>query len=412
MAITAMQALQAYANDNQEFVNRFGQVTRQTFDQWVNAVVTIPEVRNSFLSYLINKIGRTYVNSMIAKNPLAFLRGEDLPFGSTIEDMFVEITKGTQFDPTGADNANRKLPDVKVLYYYKNVDLIYKTSVSDKEIKLAFYREGQMSALIQRITAALYESHRHDFFVLVKEMFAKYDGFHYVKVPAFDGTKATAQEYGKILESVIQYASFDNKYANSAGVLNNVPENEGILLLTVAAKTSLDYDFLANVFNLTVAELKSRIVVVDNFGGLQNVDALYIDRRFAQIHYLDESMETFRNSEGRFTNYTLVEEAMFVCAKYFTAIAFTSAETATLTVNGANGEKYERGILASATSISTPFNTFTAPAATPKFKGWGATASATTTTPEVSSMAITVAPSDAKDATSPKVANIYAVWGA
>lgn len=402
---TALQVLQSYAQNNQEYTLRFGPVTQENFETWVNGVLDYPEVKNSFLSYLINKIGRTYVNSMIAKNPLAFLRGEDLPFGSTIEDMFVEITRGTEFDPTGAKNSDRKLPDVKVLYYYRNVNLIYKVSISDKEIKLAFYREGQMSALLQRITASLWESHRHDFFVLVKEMFAQYNGYNYIKVPALDGTQANAQAFGKTISASILSSGFDNRQNNAAGVLNNIPDNEGVLLLTVNAKTSLDWDYLASVFNLTDTELKARTVVVDNFNELENVEAIYIDRRFAQIHYLDESMESFRNAEGRFTNYTLTEEAIFACSKYMTAIAFTTATVIPLTIsaNGGTGE-IVKGYVSG--KISAPFNVFEAPTGK-TFKGWGATAAASTVVPELGEITPTVTPASGD---TPASAAIYAIW--
>lgn len=400
--ITALKALKAFANgDGNEFVTRFGQVTQDTFNEWSNAVLNIPDVRNSFCSYLVNKIGRTYVNSMIANNPLEFLRGEDLPFGSTIEDMFTGLVRATQFDPTGKYTLDRKTPDVKVLYYYVNTDLTYKTSISDKELKLAFYREGQMGALIDRIIGALWESSRHDMLVFLKQLCTNYNGWYSVKVPAFDGTENTAKQVGASIKTGLLYSRFDNTKFNSAGAMNNIPEGEGLLLMTVEASVAMDFDYLANVFNLSKADLMARTVILDNFGGLTGAVALYCDKRLFQVHYLYEGMETQRNAEGRFTNYTLVNEAIFSMGKWFTGIEYTTSDTVNITfnANGGTGEMSDRSVVVNR-ATGLPFNFFDAPEGR-TFKGWGLTASATGS--DVLQELSTITPT--ADTT------VYAIWG-
>ena len=57
-------------------------------------IIEYEPTRNEFVSTLINKIGKTIVSSKMAKNKLAFMRGEDLGFGDTIEDIFVEMARG------------------------------------------------------------------------------------------------------------------------------------------------------------------------------------------------------------------------------------------------------------------------------------------------------------------------------
>lgn len=404
--ITALQALEAYVQSNNEFVSRFGEVTQETFNQWANGVVTIPEVRNSFCQYLIDKIGRTYVNAMIAYNPLSFLRGEDLPFGSTIEDIWVELARGQQFDPEGKETLDRKLPDVKVLYYQVNTDLTYKVSVSDKELKLAFFREGQMGALIDRIVASLYEGARHDMLVLTKQLMAGYDGWYLVNVPAFDNTEATAKSVGKAIKSALLYSRFDNNAYNAAGVMNNIPEGEGLLIMTVAASIAIDFDYLANVFNLSKADLQARTVILDNINGMTDAVVLYCDRRFFQIHYLYESVESQRNTEGRFTNYTLCEEAIYAVAKYMTAIAFTTATTVEVKFNANGGEGTMPTRYAKAgKAFSLPFNSFVAPEGK-VFAGWGDTAAtaANATHGEITDVTIPAGTTAAQ--------TYYAIWKA
>lgn len=372
MALTALQALQAYVSDNDEFVSRFGQATQDNFTKWANGVIDNPEVQNSFLKYLINKIGRTYVNSMFANNPLAFLRGEDLPLGSTIEDLFVNITKAMAFDPEGKRTLDRFVPDVRVLYYTVNSDLEYVVSVSNKEIKLAFFRDGAMQTLIERIVNSLYQSARHDMFVLLKQLMAGYDGYFNVTVPAMDGTEANAKQVGAALKSAVKYAEFDNTAYNAFGVMNNIPSGEGLLLMTVAASVALDFDYLANVFNLSKAEITARTVIVDNFGGRSDILAIYCDKRIFQNHFVYEGVETQRNAQGRFTNYWLCEEAIYAMSKYMTAIAFTTSATVEVAfdANGGGSETMPRRYGIAGKKMSVPMSGFTPPEGK-EFVGWG-----------------------------------------
>lgn len=404
MAITALQALQAYVSDNDEFVGRFGQPIQENFERWANGVVEFPEVQNSFLSYLINKIGRTYVNSMFANNPLAFLRGEDLPLGSTIEDLFVNITKAMAFDPEGKQTLDRFVPDVRALYYVVNSDLEYVVSVSTKEIKLAFFRDGAMQTLIERITNSLYQSARHDMFVLLKQLMAGYDGYFHVPVPALDGSEAAAKQVGAALKSAIMYADFDNTQYNSVGVMNNVPTDEGLLIMSVAASVALDFDYLANVFNISRTELNRRTVIVDNFGGRSDILAVYCDRRLFQNHFVYEGVETQRNAQGRFTNYWLCEEAIYAMSKYMTAIAFTTSSVVEVkfSANGGKEAMPSRYVLKDS-NMSLPINGFTAPDGK-EFAGWGLTAAVTPTNALQPITDIKIA----SDASNP--ITVYAIW--
>lgn len=397
----ALQVLQAFASSSDEFQSRFDSVTQENFVEVANGLLNYPVLRNEFCSYLINKIGRTYVNAMISKNPLAFLRGEELPFGAVIEDMFVEIAKSTTFDPEGKQTLDRKVPDIKVLYYVKNVDLTYKVSISDKELKKAFFDEGQMGALLERITGSLYQGARHDMFVMTKELIANFDGFTLINMTAFDDTEATAKANGKAIQGAVMYAGFDSRDYNAAGIMNNVPDGDGILIMRADARINLNMDYLANVFNLSLAELSARTIVVDNFNDRDDILAVYCSRAFFQIHYLYEGIETQRNAEGRFTNYTLVEEAIYAASKFQPAIAFTTNPVIEVSFNANTGT----GVMNARTAIANqpmtlPFNSFAAPTGK-TFVGWGTTADGTTSGTVYSEL---------DDFTPTAATTLYAIW--
>lgn len=373
-----------------ELRTRFSEITLDNFEAFQNGIFEYKARRNDFLQWLINRIGRTYVNTMFANNPFEFLRGEELPFGDAIEDIWVDLVQARDFDPEGKALLERALPDVKALFYIKNTNLIYKVSISDKEIKKAFTSAGSMSALTQRILNSLYESAKHDRFLFFKQLIAGYSGWNYVTVPKLDGTETAAKNFGKTMSATVDSASFDNRTYNAVGVMNNVPDSEGMLIMTVNAKSDLTYDYLANVFNLDKAELKKRTIIVDNFLDMKNVEAVYVDKRIFQNHYLYEDTEAFRNVDGRFTTYSYVEEAIYAMSKFMTGIAFLNADAATVTVTyNANGGT---GTMSGATvptgsKYSTKFSVFTPPKGK-TFSGWSTTAAGTELLAEISDITV------------------------
>lgn len=375
--LTNLEILQAYVNDTNEFVNRFDAPTQANYNAWASAVVEIPEVRNSFCSYLVNKIGKTYVYNIISHNPLQFLVNDTLPFGATVEGIWVEMAKGKAFDNEGKETLDKKVPDVRVLYHYVNSDLVYKVSVSDKELRKAVFNEGGLATLVQAITNTLYQGMKHDIYLYLKQLLADYSGYFYVKVPKFDGTETTAKEVGKTIKASVLYADFDNVLFNGAGVINNVPSGNGLIIMTVAASVSLDFDYLANVFNLPKTELERRTVIVDNIAGFTDAICLYLDERIFKNYIVEESLETQRNAEGRFTNYTLVREALYSMCKYMTAIAFVTSDVIDVKfdANGGTGEMLTKTALNNR-KFCLPINRFVAPA-NKKFVGWSLTANGT-----------------------------------
>lgn len=369
--------------------------TDANFSEFAAGVLEYPQLTNLFVTTLINVIGRTYVDDMYVNNPLRFLRGEEMPYGGTIREIYTGLSHVKNYDADGKETLDKVIPDVEVLYHAKNYDLMFKTTINDKELRLAFDSVGGLSELTATILQRLYDTSELYAYMYTKRLLSDYKGFTVVPVPTLDGTDATAKQFGKTVKRVMMDMRFLSTKYNSLGVYDTTPEDRGLLLLTVDVSTSLDYDYLANVFNLTLAELKSRTIILDNIDvsineetGMYNnkIQAVYCDERFFQIHYLNQDVEAQRNAEGRFTNYTKSDSAIYSVSRFRNAVAFVDAATPTFNVvfvdqmdpmTGAPQQKVTRigfngGIYTPTPMIfSTPQATVSDPKLSRgKFKGW------------------------------------------
>ena len=130
-----------------------------------------------------------------------------------------------------------------------------------------------------------------------------------------------------------------------------------------------------------------------------------MDERVFKNYIVEESLETQRNAEGRFTNYTLVREALYSMCKYMTAIAFVTSDVIDVkfNANGGTGEMLTKTALNNR-KFCLPINRFTAPA-NKKFVGWSLTADGTGDIyKEMQDMLISVESGTTE-------ITIYAIWG-
>ena len=91
-------------------------------------IMDYPALQNEFLSALVNRIGRVLITSKMYDNPWRMFKKGMLEFGETIEEIFVNMAKPFQFDPTVAESEvfKREIPDVRAAFHILNYKKFYK----------------------------------------------------------------------------------------------------------------------------------------------------------------------------------------------------------------------------------------------------------------------------------------------
>lgn len=256
-------------------------------------IMDYPQLQNEFLSALVNRIGRVLITSKMYDNPWAMFKKGLLEFGETIEEIFVNIAKPYQFDPSVAESNlfKREIPDVRSAFHIMNYQKYYKTTIQNDQLRQAFLSWQGITDLIAKIVDAMYTGANYDEFQTMKYMLAKHilDGRMYpVTIPT------VSSENMKTIVSTIKgvsnnYEFMSDKY-NIAGVQTYSRKQDQYLLINSNFDANMDVEVLASAFNMDKAEFAGKRVLVDSFGSL-DIDRLNVlfanDPSYTEIEKTD-----------------------------------------------------------------------------------------------------------------------------
>ena len=257
-----------------------------------------PTMKNEFLQALTNKIARTLFYSKVFENPLKALHKGMLPYGYSLEQIFVNMAESKGFwehwDTTGdgvKDLVGMKKPNIKVLYVERNFAYKYKTTISDQQLRTAFHEQNGLSRLVEQVVSSVYSKAYFDEFNDMKRILkahaqAKYIGYETTtgkpveralsqtilpdgKAAALmvlgehETQEAKAKAISKAIRTLAGKMAFPSETYNSAGVKQWSERNQLIYITTPEEQAELDVEVLANAFNMDKADVNVRVIVVD-----------------------------------------------------------------------------------------------------------------------------------------------------
>lgn len=245
-------------------------------------IMDYPALQNEFLSALVNRIGRVIITSKMYENPWSMFKKGMLEFGETVEEIFVNLAKPFQYDPSVAENQvfKREIPDVRSAFHIMNYQKFYKATIQNEQLKTAFLSWNGVSDLIARIVDSMYTGANYDEFQTMKYMVAKQilaGRMYPVTIPT------VSAENSKTIVSTVKGVSnafeFLSSNYNVAGVKNNSLKRDQYLIINSNFDAVMDVEVLASAFNMDKAEFAGRRVLVDSFGNLdiERLNQLFAD---------------------------------------------------------------------------------------------------------------------------------------
>lgn len=304
-----------------------------------NLSLLAPEEVTEFIGVL-GKIVKQYLFSTMydrADNIFSGFFQEMLPFGMSIEDLYVDIISGT--DPAWEDDGSvalsRKKPNVSAIYHTINYEKQYKVSTSYAQAKNAFMSLEGIDNLASRILNTLNTSCEYDIYLNCCELLStayEQGVFTDIVVDGLD-TESNIKSTLKTIKTTLKDMKFmTNKY-NPMGIVTKTDENNLVLMLPVDHSATIDVDLLSGVFNLDKMRLEGRIIDIQKdtgFGTLMetsNTIALAIDQRMLRIFPTLFESSSIYNPSGLFTNTFLTAQFIFSYGTFFNAIRFTTEES-------------------------------------------------------------------------------------
>ena len=79
---------------SQEFKDRIGTVTAGNIAKIGTIITQYPTLKNEFVQVLTNQVSKTLFFNKVYENPYKLFKKGQLPYGKTIESIFVDIIKG------------------------------------------------------------------------------------------------------------------------------------------------------------------------------------------------------------------------------------------------------------------------------------------------------------------------------
>lgn len=312
---------------------------------------------NQFMDILINRIAYTYVHNKTFENPLAIFKRTPIEYGATVSEVALKFIKAHSFRDDWGDRIDDienllkvHRPDGSTAYHTVNREDTYPISINTLELRAAFNGEYGLNNLISAIMQVPYNSDNYDEYRIFVELLSFYEynhGFFKHQLSAAPTDEATGKEF---LQAVRAYAGklrFPSSYYNALSVrdipvwVNPDEADELVLILTPETQAVLDVQTLASVFNVDLAEIKYRTILVDKIPIDGAVAILTTADFFVCADYAYETTSFF-NAQTMTENYYLHHIGMysvspFVPAILFTTEAGTNIATVTQTITGIPG---------------------------------------------------------------------------
>lgn len=279
-------------NASYEYQQNVPEVTKASDIPRVGEVIYgTPAFANQFINALVNRIAIVRMQSATFNNPYSVLKKGYIEFGETVEDIFVSIAKGVDFDPEKGKSREfkRTFPDVRSAFHTMNWRVMYPVTVQDEDLKQAFLSLEGVQNLIAKIVDAVYTGAEYDEFLLFKYLMIKAISHGRMK-PESIGNGTDLKESAVAFRSISNLLPFISSDYSEAGVKTNTPKDRQIIFMDAKFNAQFDVNVLASAFNMDKADFMGRLFLIDNWTSFDN-------ERFDVIRENSDGIEEVTNDE-------------------------------------------------------------------------------------------------------------------
>lgn len=344
---------------SQEYKNAIPMATSLTGSEVYSLIEQFPTAKNEFINTLVNKIGKEMFFNKVFNNPLKMLHRGMLPYGKTIQEMFVELAERKGFDEhfTGSSSNEADLigvlpPSVKVNYITENFKYIWKTSLSVLQLRGAFTDQYGLNDLLTKTIDALFSSVETSEYKdmlkiltheskdssggsqidvgIVQQIYADTDLKKNCMIPV--GANATGKEVCKHIRKWSNKLRFPKTLYNVAKVETFTNKNDLVLFVTPETQADIDVDALATAFNVSKQDVEVRQIMVDDLGltksdGGQEILAILADKDLVQAWDTVNETNHFEVPNKLTINYFAHKWGMVAQCPYANCIIFVKGDT-------------------------------------------------------------------------------------
>lgn len=249
-----------------------------------------PALANEFVGALVNRIAAVKIKNAVFQNEYAELKKGYLPFGSTVEEVFVNICKAREFSPEKAAGREfkRTLPDVRTAFHTMNWKVQYPITIQNEDLRMAFTSFGGVEDLIARIIDSVTVASEYDEYLLFKYLIIKAVSHGKMYPVAYDA--ADAKNSAKKFRGYSNQLTFMSTKYNATGVTTTTPKDDQYIFMDAQYNAEYDVDVLASAFNMDKATFMGHLKLIDDFTTFDN-------DRFSEIKAGSDQIEDITSDE-------------------------------------------------------------------------------------------------------------------
>lgn len=304
------------------------------FSSGINGNDFEPNVYEAY-GNMIGKLAKSIIRGVQAKNPLAVFDKGRINNGDTIENVVIGLLESSGYSDA-TPLANQGKGNIVAEYYKNWLYKRYSVTIKPDDLRKIRpeYAEDDVASLASRIVGSLDQSAEHEHFIAFKEMLkwgatsGSYgeSGTALVNVGSVDlvDGKTDYKAILKKIKDVVDGMSFVNGNYNSAQFVKSTLKEDIYIVMPYTIKNAIDVDELSGVFNLSKAEIESKIIVTDSTDKY-----IYIVDKNAILSFTRMyEVKTQENAQGNFYNYFLHTDRLMAISPLFDGCFFEYDTTA------------------------------------------------------------------------------------
>ena len=288
---------------------------------------------NQFMDILVNRIGFTYVRQQSYKNPLSVFKGTKLSYGSTIQEIAPRWIKAHSYDDENETLLKLHRPEAQVWYHSQNRRDQYPISVNIDELRTAFTDEQGLNKLVASVMTTPQNADEYDEYRIMLQLIAEYEtrwGFYKHHLTSMPTDETSGKELLTALQTYGGKLQFPSSLYSGTEIPVFAKPDELVLITTPEAQAGLNVNTLAGLFNVDLAQVKYRVVLVDEFP-IKGAVALLTTEDFFVCSDTLYSTTSFWNPQTLTTNYYLNHWGVYSVSPFVPAILFTTEDESTTT---------------------------------------------------------------------------------
>ena len=319
------QIREAVVSDSKVYQEQIPVVNELTSSQaYGQALLSLPsDMRNKFISSLVNRISYTAFEIKYFNNPLRDLQRNELPLGAIGQNIYINPARGRVYNIDDFAGLLAKYEsDIKSEYTPINFDVQYPVTIVRKELEKAFTSWGDFERFLAGITTSLYNGAYIDDYKFTKKLITNAYTQNAVQMETytFAGATPTADELKGLVKKLrTDYKNFQipstnyNAWAKVGGygraIVSWSDPEDIVVFVNNALAGDLDVEVLASAFNIDKTSLIGKVYYVEDFnltddeGSVQvdgsNIIAFIADRRWFKIEQKDMFLDEFYNANNR-----------------------------------------------------------------------------------------------------------------